>query len=198
VALAPSQAQLAARVYAQQAQVLRRALEGAVDDAYDDIDWDEDDEDEDGEDLAEAFADRVAPLARAGQRALVSTLSGYLRVVVPGPLGRVEMDDVIEDDRDAWRAPVFRTWGALGAGVAFAAAVALGRELASRKADTEMAIAQTRAMGALTEGTVVRGYRRVLEGDGCEFCAALADVEVASGDAMELHPGCNCSVEPVF
>jgi hypothetical protein len=45
---------------------------------------------------------------------------------------------------------------------------------------------------------VVRGYRRVLEGDGCEFCAALADVEVASGDAMELHPGCNCSVEPVF
>jgi hypothetical protein len=195
VALAPSQAQLAARVYAQQAQVLRRALEGAVDDAYDDIDWDEDDEDED---LAEAFADRVAPLARAGQRSLVRTLSGYLRVVVPGPLGRVEMDEVIEDDRDAWRAPVFRTWGALGAGVAFAAAVIEGRELASRKADTEMAIAQTRAMGALTEGTVVRGYRRVLEGDGCEFCAALADVEVASGDAMELHPGCNCSVEPVF
>jgi hypothetical protein len=195
VALAPSQAQLAARVYAQQAQVLRRALEGAVDDAYDDIDWDEDDEDED---LAEAFADRVAPLARAGQRSLVRTLSGYLRVVVPGQLGRVEMDDVIEDDRDAWRAPVFRTWGALGAGVAFAAAVALGRELASRKADTEIAIAQTRAMGALTDGTVVRGYRRVLEGDGCEFCVALADVEVASGDAMELHPGCNCSVEPVF
>jgi hypothetical protein len=196
VALAPPQARAASQLYARQAQALRRALEDAVEGAYDDLDWDADEDDD--VDLPEAFATRVAPLARAGQRSLVRTLSGYLRVVVPGPLGRLELDEVVEDDRDAWRAPVFRAWGALGAGVAFAAAVAAGRELAARKADTEMAIAQARAMAALTQGTGARGYRRVLAGDGCAFCVQLAGAVVASGEAMPLHPGCNCSVEPVL
>src|SRR4051794_19937682 len=41
------------------------------------------------------------------------------------------------------------------------------------------------------------GYRRVVDGDCCDFCAAVDGAFVYSDDPMPLHPGCGCSVEPV-
>ena len=194
--IVPPQVQSAAsRLYARQGAAIRRGLEDALDDEWDDIDW-EDDDDDDGE-LAEVFAARAAPLSRAAQRGLVARLGGYLAVVARIPFRGFDEDEVLEDDPGAWRTPAFSMWAALGAGVAFAEAIAQARRDVERKADTELAIAQTRAMAALTEGTGVR-YHRVLAGEGCDFCVELAGVEVASGDAMEIHPGCNCSVEPVL
>jgi hypothetical protein len=200
----PSQGQrLAARVYATQAAAVRRALGGAVDRYWDDIDWDEDDEDDD---IAEDFADEVAPISLAAQRSLVSTLGGYLSVVTRAPFRALNLDEVTGDAlypdeglRDTWRIPVFSMWAALGAGVAFADAREEARRGAERQAQSDLAFAQAQGMARLTEGNPeVLGYQRVLAGDGCTFCVELADEVYGTGELMPLHPGCNCSVEPVL
>lgn len=42
------------------------------------------------------------------------------------------------------------------------------------------------------------GYRRVLTGKSCMFCAAAATKIYRRGDLAPLHSGCDCSVAPVF
>lgn len=42
------------------------------------------------------------------------------------------------------------------------------------------------------------GYRRVLTGKSCMFCAAASTRVYSRGDLMPLHAHCDCSVAPVF
>lgn len=42
------------------------------------------------------------------------------------------------------------------------------------------------------------GYRRVLTGSSCMFCAAAATKVYSRGDLAPLHAHCDCSVAPVF
>jgi hypothetical protein len=51
---------------------------------------------------------------------------------------------------------------------------------------------------APTEVRPVVGYRRVLTGKSCMFCAAAATKIYRRGDLAPLHAHCDCAVAPVF
>jgi hypothetical protein len=209
MSLQPQLQLVAARLYVQQQRAVRRTLGGAVERVWDEFDWAEwadwgadelpDDFDEDWEEanLGQQYSERVAPLARAAQRGLVSTLGGYMAVVARTPYKGLDMDDLIEGaTTSSWQTPAFSMWQAIAAGAAITAAIAAARAEAERKAQTQLAIVQAAAMARYTEGTGI-GYRRVLAGPGCSFCRELVDEVNYSGEEVGLHPGCNCALVPV-
>ena len=97
-----------------------------------------------------------------------------------------------------WSVPFFKMWGALGAGAEFADALADARSSIERTAQTDLSIAQAATMSRLAARVpAVQGYRRVLAGDGCEFCVEASEETYGSDDLMPLHAGCQCSVAPI-
>lgn len=186
----------AARGYAARSLQIRRLLGSAAVAAYDQI-----------EDYSQidAFLDQIVPLSLAAQKALATTLAGYLYSVTghrpePFDLDAVTGDALREDGaRHDWSIPSFTMWAALGAGVAFADALAQARHDIGLKAQTNLAMTQSAAMARLAESMdEVSGYRRVLSGDGCDFCVAASEQRYKSDDLMPLHTGCMCSVAPIL
>jgi hypothetical protein len=43
----------------------------------------------------------------------------------------------------------------------------------------------------------VIGWERVADAGACDFCQELDGAMLASADAMALHNGCGCGIEPV-
>ena len=191
---------LAATTYARRAATLRRLLGDQAVQAYDELD------DYEQADL-DAFLDKVVPLSLAAQRAMASTLAGYLYTAsgeYPGePLDLDEVTgDAIRPDnglRAQWQIPWWAMLGALGAGVAWAVVVAGTRNLVRTQAVTDLSLVQSATVAKLApQLPTVLGYRRVLSGPGCDFCTAAAAQLYRSADLMDLHPGCNCAVAAVF
>lgn len=193
----PRSSQLgAASLYAQRAALIRRVLGANALAAYDRL-----------ENYSEIdpFLDRVVGLSVAAQRALVSTLAAYLRVATDQRFDELDLDEVTGDAirpdgmRHSWSIPFFALWGALGAGVVFATAWASTRALVDVQARTDLAFAQSAAMTRYTQGlTGVTRYRRVLVGEGCQFCTLAAEHTYGTDELMPLHPGCNCAVAPII
>lgn len=195
----PREAQLAAAtVYAQRVAVLRRLLGATAVQAYDELsDY--------GQTELDAYLDRLVPLSLAAQKALATNLGGYLRAVSgdeedePLDLDDVTGDAIREDGlRRHWSIPWFAMWGALGAGVALAEAVADTRALFRTQAEMDLALAQAATMARLAPQFGLVGYRRVLVGDGCKFCTEASGQLYRASELMPLHAGCNCSVAPIF
>lgn len=194
--LSPAAQLGAARAYAQRAAVIRRTLGDAAVAQYDRL-----------EDYSQidAFLDAIVPLTIAAQRALASILLGYL-AVVSGTRGlHLDPEEVSgeavrgTDMREDWSIPSRSLWAALGAGVAFTAAYAAARDDVRTKATTDLAFTQADAMARLSEQVEgMYGYRRVLMGEGCDFCITAADQTYNVGDLMPLHAGCNCAVAPLM
>ncbi len=187
----------AARLYAHQAAIIRQLLEAGALAAFDDLD--------DYHDVA-PFLDRMVPLSRAAQLEMGRLLEGYLAVVTEAEYSEVDIDldettgDAVRPDgmEHTWSVPFFKMWGALEAGAEFADALAGARDNLERTAQTDLSIAQAATMSALAERVpAVQGYRRVLAGDGCEFCVEASEETYGSDDLMPLHVGCQCSVAPI-
>lgn len=53
-------------------------------------------------------------------------------------------------------------------------------------------------MRSLREDDRVRGYVRILAGNGCEFCRSLAGRHSSIPDSFHAHDGCSCYNEPVY
>lgn len=62
----------------------------------------------------------------------------------------------------------------------------------------DLAEARQEALNASVEPRQIVGYRRVLTGRSCMFCAAAATRIYSRGDLMPLHAHCDCSVAPVL
>lgn len=78
---------------------------------------------------------------------------------------------------------------------AVAAAAAKARNLAL----TDVSLAQRGASNlALGQDTRVVGYRRVLTGASCAFCATAATQRYHVEQLMPLHPKCDCGVAPIY
>ena len=196
-ALSPPAQLGAAAAYARRTAVIRQALGDSAVRAYDEID--------DYSDI-NRFLDSVVPLSIAAQRALASVLAGYL-VTVSGERGAVSLDlDSVSGDatrpegmRDSWSIPTWSMFAALGAGVVFADAFAQARRDVETKAMTDLAFTQSMAIAQLSEDVAgLYGYRRILMGEGCEFCALASDQVYNVGELLPLHPGCNCAVAPLM
>jgi hypothetical protein len=187
---------LAARAYGVRALAIRAGLQSATVGIFDAL----------GDYSAVApFVDQAVPLSVAAQRGLVSLLGGYLSTVTGE---RTALDAVAswvgdaarpDDMRDSWSVPFYSMWKALGEGAEFDQAAELARASIESNAATDLAFAQGHAMADLSEAVEgVVGYRRVLAGVGCDFCATAATQRYHTGDLMPIHPNCQCSVAPII
>lgn len=84
-------------------------------------------------------------------------------------------------------------------GATFDEAMAAGRSRAVATARTDVVLANRAEMarGGLARPWVV-GYRRVLTGNSCGFCALASTQRYHSADLLPLHPGCDCDVAEIL
>lgn len=79
------------------------------------------------------------------------------------------------------------------------AALAAGRRRAEQLAGTDLALAQREATRhAISGDGRIVGYRRVLTGRSCAFCATASTQRYRREDLMPIHAGCDCGVAPIF
>lgn len=191
---------IAARLYAQRADIIRRRLAGAALLEFDrlDADWTQ---------LPWEYVEHMSTLSEAAQRALARELAGYLYVSSGADYEPLDLDEVSGDairpegEQRNWAIPFFSFFGAIGAGVVVAEALGELRRDIEYKAQTDLALAQRETMQTLAprlEG--IRGFRRVLDSSevDCAFCSEAADQVYRTYDLMPLHPNCQCSVAPVY
>ena len=197
MSLPPGSQLAAARLYADRAALIRRLLGERALAAFNDLD--------DYHEV-DAFLDLILPLSLAAQRQLAGLLEGYLAAATEAEWDDVDVDldettgDAVRPEgmEHTWSVPFFAMWGALKAGMAFADALEGARSSIERTAQTDLSIAQAATMSALAARVpAVQGYRRVLAGDGCEFCVEASEETYGSDDLMPLHAGCQCSVAPI-
>lgn len=134
----------------------------------------------------------VAQLTRAAQ------LAGHaLPPTVPIGLavGARNVDPAIEYER-----PFHDVWRALGDGADLTDAVTEGGRHLENLAATDLQLAKTATAHHVLSGAAhVTGYRRVLEGPrSCGLCIVASTQRYHRGELMPIHPGCDCSVEPIF
>jgi len=84
-------------------------------------------------------------------------------------------------------------------GATFDEAMASGRARAVSTARTDVSLANK---GEMARGGELRpwvvGYRRVLTGRSCAFCATASTQRYKSADLLPLHPSCDCDVAEIF
>lgn len=148
---------------------------------------------------------RVLPLVEAGQRASVALTEGYLaRALDRQPVG-LDAEELIgagvrggTDPATVYERPFVTTWTALGAGSLFEEAVASGMARAQEMARFDVQGSMRATANAFQQSTDgIYGYERVADAGACDYCASIDGAYVKSADAMPLHPGCGCGLEPL-
>lgn len=146
----------------------------------------------------------VLPLVDAGQRASVALTDGYLaRALERQPFG-LDQDKLIGAVRngtppeEVYRRPFVTVWSALSAGSLYDDAVHSGMARAAELARFDVQGAM-RATAAAVQGADdgIFGYQRIADGGACDYCAEIDGAYVKFADAMALHPGCGCGLEPL-
>lgn len=148
---------------------------------------------------------RVLPVISAGQRASASLTAGYLARSLGRPPVGIAPEDVIgaavrngTDPATVYERPLVTLWSALGDGALYndAVNIALNRALEMARFDVQGTMRATAsAFQASEEG--IYGYMRVADPGACEFCSSIDGAYVKDADAMPLHPGCGCGLEPL-
>ncbi len=95
-------------------------------------------------------------------------------------------------------APFHAYWHALAEGSEWADAFAVGTTR-SESIAADFVTGVSREVGSLTAGTDVVGWRRVLSGNSCAFCATVARQRYHSSDSATFgHDHCDCIVVPIY
>lgn len=159
---------------------------------------------------ADAFAAAAARMALAGQAAAAAGVDGYLAAILSvltgertAPLGLPA--DVVTgaaarngaDPIEVYHRGVVTARTALAAGRSFDRAMAAGRQRMVGSAEMDVALAQRAATAEILSRRDVVGYRRVLTGRSCMFCATASTQRYRSGELMPLHDRCDCGVAPI-
>ncbi len=150
------------------------------------------------------FLTVVLPLVTAAQRQSILLTDAYLaRALDRPPLG-VDATAVIASLRrdttpdQVYRRPFVTVWTALSKGTPFEQAIAAGLVRAAATAAMDVQLAHRGALQAAQDlDPRIRGYRRVADASACTYCSALDGAFVKNADAMALHNGCGCGLEPV-
>ena len=156
----------------------------------------------------DALVALIVPRVRAGQVQVANLTSAYIAQVATlrtgvlvSPVG-VDVAAVTGGRgvpaEDVYRRPAVEVYTALAGGASYPDAVSrgLGRLVSLVSTDVQMAkVRQSRAsMGA----SGARFYRRVLNGgDNCAMCMLASTQRYRVKDLSPIHPGCDCSVDPL-
>lgn len=163
-----------------------------------------------GDDDADRFVAAVVPLMEGAQAATASLVAAYMAALSREVIGEVDIPPVPAADvtdealrgvaaTEVYRRPVIMARTAIAEGKNFVEAVAAGRHRLEEIADTDVALAQrqatTQIVGASDRMT---GYRRVLTGRSCAFCATASTQRYRKAQLAPLHSRCDCGVAPIF
>lgn len=150
------------------------------------------------------FIQQALPIVQAGQRQIASLTVAQLAMIArtaghditaPGLTAFRAVDPAVE-----YRRPFITTWTALSDGRSLQEAVDAGAKRLESLAATDLQLAKTKtAQAALTDASGVTGYRRVLEGVySCGLCIVAATRRYHKAELLPIHPGCDCSIEPLY
>lgn len=101
--------------------------------------------------------------------------------------------------QDVYHRSIVEARARVANGASFDEAMASGRSRAVSTARTDVSLANK---GEMARGGELRpwvvGYRRVLTGRSCAFCATASTQRYKSADLLPLHPSCDCDVAEIF
>lgn len=146
----------------------------------------------------------TVPLVETAQRSSVSLTHAYLQRALDRPLSGVNPDELIgaaarngASPEEVYTRPFITLWSELGEGVAWSDAAKAALSRATGMAATDVQLSMRDTLKAVGEAESFYGYQRVADGGACNFCLEVDGAYLTSGDAMPLHSGCGCSVEPL-
>lgn len=159
----------------------------------------------------ESFAKKAIQLMNAANLNTLSQTSAYLAALQAAATGQPFQPPGLSrsvvalealrgtDPIDTYRRPGVVVWTALRDGKELSQATHLGKLRAVAIAATDMQLAKTHtAKEFMARDSRVTKYKRVLNGDDCALCVTAADNIYSKSDLLPIHPGCNCSVSPVY
>lgn len=157
------------------------------------------------EDDVPGWLERVVPLVLAAQQQSAQTTDAYIaRSLERQPRG-VNLSAVTgailragAEPAQVYRRPFVNVWTALDRGQPWEAAVRAGMARAQDLARTDVQLAQRAALQqAQLRDPAIQQWRRVPDANACTYCRMIAGAKVNSAEAMPLHPGCGCTLEPI-
>lgn len=158
----------------------------------------------------EEFLNLVVPVIEAAQVQtaqiteiyLVSLLQTMGLDLVPEGLALSNLRPVALGE--VYRRPFVQTYAALGRGVAFDAAVAVGADRLARLVDDDISLAHRHAsLSVISRDDNVTGFRRVVRpefarGGSCGLCIAAAGQTYHRDKLLPIHTRCHCDVMPII
>ena len=150
------------------------------------------------------FTAAASQVVEANQLAAALLVDGYIaKAAGTSPAGLTA--EVVTNLREgittaeAYQRPFLRLWRLRAEGVAEQAAQEQARTYLSSMAQMDTQLAVSHAMVEASDridGVV--GYRRVLTGKSCRFCATAATQRYHTRQLRPLHSGCDCGVAPII
>lgn len=129
----------------------------------------------------------------AARAAATNTSAGYYALLADRPVTVPVVGVSAATD-----APFHAYWHALARGHRWSEALATGSTRASSIA-ADLVTGTSREVANLTAGSDVVGWRRVLTGTNCTFCATAASQRYRSHDSATFgHDHCDCVVVPIY
>lgn len=156
---------------------------------------------------AQAFVEQAAPAVEGAQQQMSLLTEAFLAaalsdmfggsaeprgVQLPQPLRGVPLPEV-------YLRPFVTVWTALAGGKDLTTAIREGAHRLESIASTDLQLARTHTVQKATQGDRrARYFRRVLRGSyDCALCVLASTQRYSKGELMPIHPGCDCSVEPL-
>lgn len=159
---------------------------------------------------ADRFVAAVVPVVEGAQGATAALVAGYMAVLSRVAIGEAEVIPVRPADvttealrgvpaAEVYRRPIITARTAISEGKSFVEAVAAGQDRLEQIADTDIAMAQRQAtLQVVGANDRMTGYRRVLTGRSCAFCATASTQRYHRRQLAPLHVRCDCGVAPIF
>lgn len=155
---------------------------------------------------AAAFAAQAASLALAGQAQAVALVAALTDALLDSPGPDLNPDTLTgpalragATPTDVYLRAAVAARTVISKGMSPPEALAAGRARAGELATTDVSLAQRAAMDeTIRLDSRIVGYRRILTGRSCMFCATASTQRYTSGDLMPLHAHCDCGVGPII
>lgn len=115
----------------------------------------------------------------------------------------IGIDDVVyrggTDIAKVYERPTRAARQAIAQGKSYAQAMQVGRSRAMQTADTDvMQAARNSAIQIMKTVPRIQGYRRIPDGNACEYCQIAATQRYRVGELMPVHSHCHCSTVPII
>jgi hypothetical protein len=155
---------------------------------------------------ARRFRRAVTPVSIASQRATRQLVISYLQSLAQQltderiPYRVADIIDVRGITSEVeWQRPIVEARMAIARENPFDEAIRRGRQRAADLARADVMLTQrATTAAALSADSRVVGYRRVLTGVSCVFCATVSTQRYKSSELMPVHQHCDCTVAPII